>query len=402
MARSVVLGLYLLLAERGTETLAGSRHDRPKGDLVWLHAGTGSRPEAIRQLLTLIDEERPDVSVLLTGLEIEPLPTCVITDNLPPDHLPPARAFLDHWKPGAALFVGSALPPALLTEAHRRQIPLILAEARLPPDEVPFWRRGLAGSVLARFDRILAPDPDAAESLLRLGVRNLPVELAGRIEETTEPLDCNEPEREAMADLLKARPVWLAVACPEAEEETVIAAHVHATSYAHRLLLILMPADPARGPALAKSLSERGIIVAERAAEQEVEAETQVLITDGPTELGLWYRLAPVTYMGGTLTPDQIGRTPFEPAALGSAIVHGPHFGPYPDAYARLGEARATRPVRGAGDLAATITDLIAPDKAATLAHNAWMTTSVGAEVASRVIQTLFSAFDAASKKGAE
>ena len=169
--------------------------------------------------------------------------------------------------------------------------------------------------------------------------------------------------------------------------------------HAHRLLLIIAPNDPDHGPHLAHKLAAEGLIAAQRAHEEEVLPEVQVMITEGMTELGLWYRLAPVCFMGGTLFAGGAGRTPYEPAALGSAILHGPYPGPYPEAYARLSEARATRQVASSEALAVAVADLIAPDKAAVLAHNAWAATSGGAEVAERIVQIALSTLDAANGK---
>ena len=89
---------------------------------------------------------------------------------------------------------------------------------------------------------------------------------------------------------------------------------------------------------------------------------------------------------------DGAGRNPFEPAALGSAIVHGPNTAPYPDAYARLGAASASRQVATPAELSDAVCDLIAPDRAAILAHNAWSVSSGGAEVAERVVRLMSAA----------
>ncbi len=404
MARSIGLGLYLFLAEHGRSLPPAITAERPDGPLVWLYAGPGSRVESLRQLSQYLSRERPGLTVLVThdpatdvgGLEgIDGL----VLAPAPSEQLPDVRAFLDHWRPDAALFVGAALPAALIAEAHARAVPLILADAYLGRDRTPFWRRGMTGSVLGRFSRILAPDAESVAALRRLGGRSLNVELAGRIEETPQPLSHNEAEREDIAERLRARPVWLAVDCPEAEEQAVIEAHVNALSYAHRLLLIVTPHDAARADALAARFAAEGLVAAVRARDEEADADVQVLIADGVTELGLWYRLAPVTFMGGSLSGQGPGRDPIEPAVLGSAVVHGPATDAYAGPYARLTEARAARRVGGPHDLAVAIADLIAPDKAALLAHNAWAATSGGAEVAERLVQIVLQTLDAADAR---
>ena len=408
MGRSLALALYLMAAARGGSGPLPPRADRGDGVLVWLHLGDGAGLRSLAQLARQLGRERPDLRFLITAEGAEApsaagFPAGTATDVLPPDRLPALRPFLDHWRPDLALLAGESLPPALIAEAHERRIPLILADIRLTPATAAHWRwrRGMAGSLLARFDRILAQDPDTAARLRAIGGRLLQVDVAGRIEETTEPLSGNEPERAALAELLQTRPVWLAVACPESEEEAVLAAHAHAMRLAHRMLLILVPADPDRAPDLADRITREGWTAALRARDEEPEPEVQVFLADGESELGLWYRLSPVTFMGGTLAPGGGGRNPFAPAALGSAIRHGPHPGPSPDAYARLTEARAARLVPTPAALADAVADLIAPDKAATLAHNAWAASSGGAEVTERVAEVVLATLRTRAGKAA-
>ena len=112
----------------------------------------------------------------------------------------------------------------------------------------------------------------------------------------------------------------------------------------------------------------------------------EVYITDGPSEMGLWYRLAPIAFLGGSLYGGGSQRDPFEAAALGSAILHGPQTGKWTQRFLRLSEARASRQVSGATDLAGGLADLLAPDRAARLAQAAWAAASAGAEVTDRIV----------------
>ncbi|MEM6896072.1 MAG: 3-deoxy-D-manno-octulosonic acid transferase, partial [Pseudomonadota bacterium] len=117
----------------------------------------------------------------------------------------------------------------------------------------------------------------------------------------------------------------------------------------------------------------------------EIDSEDQVLIADLPDEYGLWYRLAPLCYLGGTFM-GLPNRNPFEPAALGSAVLHGPHpcfFAPNFDA---LSAAGASRVLQVPEELGPALVSLSAPDQCAQLAHAAWDVSSQGAEVTDRVI----------------
>lgn len=396
MGRSLALGLYLLLA-RGGESLAARlpADEAGSGPLVWLHAGPSTRLAGISHLARRMARDRPGLRFLVTidgeARSAVEFPPDTITTAAPPDQSGAVRVWLNHWRPSLIVLTGSRLSPALIVAARAKGIPVVLADARRPAQGHSRWHPSgaISAALVPMLTLILAQDPDAAAYYQRIGGREARIEITGKIEETTDPLPCTEAERDALATLFAARPVWLAVSCPPSEEEAVIAAHAHVLRLAHRMLLILVPTDPARAPALADRLSREGWDVAQRARDEEPEADTQVFITDGETELGLWYRLAPVTYMGGTLAADGGGRSPMEPAALGSAIIHGRNVAPYPEAYARLREARATRQLASPADLPRALAELIAPDRAAQLAHNAWAAASGGAEVTDRVAQIL-------------
>lgn len=387
MAISLGLTLYNL-ANRRDQGPGPDRPGRPAGRLVWLHAPGSDTLRAMLKLAGRLWEE-DGVHVLLTS-PADPGPHKGLIRQPPPLDTPAeAKSFLSHWAPELAILAEGEIRPALLAEATQRKLPMMIVGGREPhfPRDRDGWYPGLMRSLLPQVGHVLTVDEPAARAFRKAGAPPSQVEIAGRLEEESAALPCLEAEREALARLLATRPVWLAAALPEMEETSIIAAHRAALRMAHRLLLIIVPQDPARAEPLARRLeAEEGWTVALRSAEQEPDPEVEVFVADSASEYGLWYRLAPITFLGGSLLGNGCARDPLEPAALGSAILHGPRPGAYGALFGRLGAARAARAVSSGADLGEAVGDLLSPDRTARLAQAAWTVASDGAEVTEKVM----------------
>ncbi|MFZ9199261.1 MAG: 3-deoxy-D-manno-octulosonic acid transferase [Paracoccaceae bacterium] len=382
MALSLGRRLYNLTGRR--EAVGeGAFAPRPAGRLVWLHAPREGALQGLTHLANKLAEE-DGIATLITGpREAGQIPA-------PADQPADVRAFLTHWQPEAIVLSDGEIRPALLFEAEARGIPAMVVDGREPSlvRGRDGWFPGLMRGAVQTLRHVFALDEAAAQSYRKAGAAQ--VDVVGRMEAVSAALACHEGERAALAEVLKARPIWLAAAVPQAEEAAVIAAHSAALRLSHRLLLILVPEEAARAEVLAAQLEAmEGWIVARRAVDEEPDSETAVYLPDGAEEYGLWYRLAPVTYIGGSLAGEGALRNPLEPAALGSAIIYGPRPGPYGTVFGRLGAARAARAGGSASDLAEALGDLLAPDRAALAAQAAWTVASDGAEVTEKVLLRL-------------
>jgi 3-deoxy-D-manno-octulosonic-acid transferase len=387
MAYSLGLTLYNLRMAKAVTPMPAPP-PRPPGRLVWMHAPHADAAGTVMELAArLVDDD--GVGVLLTCPANLPPRDGIILQPPPHDTPVAGRAFLDHWQPEVAIFADGELRPALIHECSERRLPLMIVDGRAPfvMRERDGWYPGLMRSILSCFAHVLAVDEPAARAFRKAGAPLSSVATAGRMEVQSAALPASEPDRAALARYLTARPVWFAASLPEAEETAIIAAHRAALSHAHRLLLILVPESPARAEALAARMETvEDWVVARRWRDEEPGPEVEVYVANNPAEYGLWYRLAPITFLGGSLSGEGAIRSPLEPASLGSAIIAGPRSGPFAAASGRLGAARAARIVASAGDLADALADLLSPDRAARLAQSAWTVTSEGAEATERAI----------------
>lgn len=400
------LGLWLHLRGRGDSGASLPPIPAGTGPALVVHVSADA-PHAEAQVLRRLTRLRPDLRVIRIAPEAggRGQPDDRAARAAPDPALDPSvmRHLLDLAQPRAVLLLGSDLPLALMAAASERGLPVVLADARLDQAQIAGgvgWggrRWGLESlarrQLLEGLAAILVTDAASLSVGRRLGLDPARLEQTGPVTNIREPLQCNEPERRAMALLMEGRHAWFAASLPPEEEQVVLDAHETVLRHSHRALLIIAPSDPGRIEALAARSAHMGFGVARRAEDEDPDPEVQVLLTDGLTEMGLWYRLAPVSMMGGTMSgQDNQARHPFEPAALGSAIVHGPHVGAHATEWLQLDRAGAARAVSGPAGLAQAMVELTSAEMIATLAHNAWSVSTGGADVAIRIADRVFAA----------
>jgi 3-deoxy-D-manno-octulosonic-acid transferase len=391
MAYSLGLTLYNLAGRppAGVVSLT-PRPQRPLGRLIWLHAPD---EESLAILCRLAEEiqDQDGHPVLISGPMGVMSCEAALQVPAPWDAPREAQDFLDYWRPDIAVFAGGEVMPAVLHECQARKLPCLMIAAQAPhlPKGREGWFPGLVKSAMQVFSHILVQDEANERAFRKAGAEPGQIRILGRMAEASVALDYVESDRAAMAQMLAARPIWLAADVSREEIPLVLDAHARAMQLAHRLLLILVPQDPSVAPALVEKLeADRNWRAALRRADQDPEPETEVLLAEAQ-EYGLWYRLAPVTFLGGSLEGQGCARNPMEPAALGSAILYGPRAGEYGTAFGRLGAARAARMVASGGDLAEALSDLLSPDRAARQAAAAWDVASDGTEATETVLLIL-------------
>ena len=357
-------------ARRGKEekTRLGERrgeatHTRPTGRLAWLHGASVGESLSILPIAERLTQR--GLSVLITSGTVTSarlierrLPPGALHQFVPLDVPRYVRRFLDHWRPDLALVAESELWPNILIEVDQRGIPLMLVNARMSERSFRRWSRlsGMIGALLGRIDLCLAQSPADADRLARLGAPRVGVVGNLKFDSPAPPAD---PLRvSTLRGLISGRPVWLAASTHPGEEEQIVAVHKALGPYFPGLLTIIAPRHPQRGEDIAFIASDSGLKTALRSRGLEPDGATDVYVADTIGELGLFYRLAPVVFMGGSLVPHG-GQNPIEPGKLGAAILHGPHVHNFTDVYAALDRDGGSMAVQDAQGLANTVGALL-------------------------------------------
>lgn len=324
---------------RWREKLGEATVTRPEGRLVWLHAVGLGEVLALRGLISAMAGADPDLGFLVTSSARSSAE--VMGANLPPrtqHQFLPLDApgylarFLATWRPDLSVWAEQDLWPGAVVAADRAGVPLALVNARM--NAASYARRararGLYGDLLARFRLIAAQDEGSARHLTDLGARD--VQISPSLKAAAPPLQADPLRLAAVQKSLQGRDFWL-LASSHPEDEAVALALP-----ANGHLLVIVPRVPGRGPAIAAAAKAAGREVSLASAGGPMARDLHVHDTFG--DLGLWYRLAPFTVIGGTFGPVE-GHNPWEPAALGCAVLHGPRVANFAADYRALDQAGA-------------------------------------------------------------
>jgi 3-deoxy-D-manno-octulosonic-acid transferase len=342
---------------------------RPDGSIVWIHGASVGESLSVLPLVHRLKSLQPDVKFLVTTgtitsakLMAERLPEGAFHQYIPLDHPDFVASFLDHWRPQAALFVESEFWPNLILAARERVEFMALINGRVSPKSFEEWSRKphTIHYVLSAFDLILAQDTQNAERLKSLSGRD--VLSFGNLKNAAPPLPAGADVLEKLRKEINGRPVWLAASTHPGEEEAVFSAHRTLKLSFPSLLTILAPRHPERGRAVRELGGSFDLKINLRSAGEPVEHDTDVYLADTLGELGLFYRLSDISFVGGSLTPKG-GHNPLEPARLGGAILHGPYTFNFVETYSDMRAPGGAALVRNDRELATAIRRLLSDEK---------------------------------------
>ena len=376
-----LLEAYLLRRRgAGREDAArfGERHGipsrpRPDGFVIWFHAASVGESMSMLRLVDRLLAERRDLVILVTtgtvtsaAMVADRLGDRVIHQYIPVDRPSWVERFLDHWQPNCAVWIESEIWPNLLQAMAARRIPAALVNARMSARSHARWRWAPASirRLLSTFELCLAQSEEEAARLGEMGARD--VRYVGHLKFAADPLPADAKALAELQAALGERPLWVLASSHEGEEEIALAAHRRLAARFPDLLTVIVPRHTKRGVSIAGRSHALGLNASLRSGGLPPVAHDAVFVVDSMGELGLWYRLAPIACIGGSLVPVG-GHNPIEAAQLGCALIYGPHMFSVAGVSAELQAEQAAIVVHDDEMLAEAVGRLL-EDKAAALA----------------------------------
>lgn len=345
----------------------GFTHVRASG-AIWIHAVSVGEVQAAATLIRELGKRHPARALIVTtatptgAQRVKALfGTGVQHVYLPYDTPGSVRRFLDRIRPRVAVVMETEVWPNLFRECVRREIPLLIASARLSQKSVRGyrWLASLFKDALASGIQIAAQTRGDADRFIGVGANPSLTHVIGNIKFD---LDISAEVRmrgREVREQFAGREVWVAGSTHANEEDAVLDAHVRLQRLQPRALLVLVPRHPQRFDEVRANLRNRQIEFIARSTGESIGATTSVLIVDTLGELMMFYAAADIAFVGGSLVPIG-GHNLLEPAALGLPVLTGPHNFNSADVARALIERGAVTEVHGSDDLTEALQRLFA------------------------------------------
>lgn len=366
------------IPERIQERFGNSTTPRPQGTLLWFHAASVGELNSILPLIHALTAHKPTLHILVTTvtvtsatIAVQRLPERALHQFAPIDTPDAISAFLNHWQPHAACFIDSEFWPNMLTMTHDMGCPMIVLNARISARSFARWQKHptIIRALLACFTTLYAKSPEDAQRLRALGAPH--VLEKGNLKFSTPDLPCDEKQMDALRSMIGNRAVWLAASTHDGEEQLIADAHQQLITQFPDLLTIIVPRHAVRGADIAQQLSATLPHIALRSRDDTISPNTECYVADTMGELGLFYRLCPVAFIGGSLVPHG-GQNPFEAARLGCAIVYGPHMHNFNEFCDILASHQSAITITNADTLASAVAHLLSnPEERSAMAQRA-------------------------------
>ena len=334
--------------KRFNERLGKATLPRPKGKLIWMHGASVGESVSMLPLIHKLLELYPDAHVMVTtgtttSAEVmaKRLPERAFHQYYPLEHPLYAARFVRHWKPDIALWFESEFWPAMLSTIKKRNIPIILVNGRISNKSFKRWQQFefVIKEILDCFSLCLGQSDEDTYRLKVLGAKN--TASLGNLKYAGLPLPVDKQKEDEMREQFASRPVWL-VSSTHDDEETKIGRFLkELETKVPNLLTVIAPRHPHRGVEIKQKLeNDYGLKVSLRSAGEKILPETEVYVADTIGELGIWYELIDVVFIGGSLIAHG-GQNFMEPSRYRDAVIVGPHMFNFTDAMNRAKRADA-------------------------------------------------------------
>ena len=321
--------------------------------LIWFHCSSVGEILSIIPLIEKLEKKRGIKKILLTTSTLSSAKVFnkfkfkkTIHQFFPIDVNFITNKFLSQWKPSVAIFVESEIWPNMIFNLKKRNIPLILLNARITKKSFNRWKKISIFSRLLfnKFDICLSQNNETKNYLKKLGARN--IKKLGNLKFSETGLKITNKLNKNQKNFFKSKKILFGAISTHDNEE-IFCAKIHNDLKKNYIngITIIIPRHIHRSSEIKEDIEKIGLKVHLHSSNQKIKENTDIYLVDTYGETKSFQKICNIVFLGGSLIRHG-GQNPLEAARLGCKIIHGPYINNFLEVYDLLNEIKISSKIR--------------------------------------------------------
>ena len=340
--------------KRFLEKFSLNKKKRNKGKLIWFHCSSVGELLSIVPLILEFEKMAIIKNVLVTTSTLSSSKIFekfkfkkTVHQFYPLDNIYIIKNFLNHWKPSSVIFVESEIWPSMLSELKKRNIRVVLSNARMSEKSFKKWFliRYFGRGILEKFDYIFPQNKETFLYFKKLGIKKL--KFLGNLKFITYE---NDSSKKVKNPFFKNKKILCSASTHDNEEEIFANLHISYKKKISNLVTIIIPRHIERTNEIARMLERKKLNFTKHSENKKNLKKCEIYLVDSYGESKSFYEISNVVFLGGSLVPKG-GQNPLEALRFGCNIIHGNYTFNFKDVYKMLEEEKLSLRVSSNVDL---------------------------------------------------
>jgi 3-deoxy-D-manno-octulosonic-acid transferase len=326
------------------------------GKLIWFHGASVGEILSIVPLIEKLEKNKKIKQILITS---NTLSSSKILSNLnfkktihqffPIDTNYHTQKFLNYWKPSLAVFIDSEIWPNMITNIKKRQITLMLMNARITDKSFKKWKifPSSAKTFFEKFDICLSSSLRSKKYLKSLGAKK--IKFIGNLKFSESEKSANTLNNNLRKFFLTKK-IWCASSTHKAEEKICADVHKKLKKKYKNLLTIIIPRHIHRTKEIIHEIKNLDLKIHIHDSKKIIDKKTDIYLVNSFGQTRSFFRVCKIVFLGGSIIKHG-GQNPLEAARYGCQILHGPNVSNFDEIYTLLKKHRVSTKIINSNQL---------------------------------------------------
>ena len=334
---------------------------RGAGKLIWFHGSSVGEILSVIPIIKKYDNDKSIAKILITSSTLSSSKVLqkikfkkTIHQFYPIDHLLFSNKFLNHWKPNVAIFLESEIWPSMFKLIKKRNIHLILLNARITKRSFNRWCKikNFSHSIFNLIDKAYSQNSETNNFLKKLNVKH--IETIGNLKFIEhDSFNTTQADRKLFSQFKKFR-TFVAASTHYSEELFAAKTHLILKKKIKNIITIIIPRHISRVDQIISQIKKLGLNVVSHGSKNKRLDNIDIYLIDTFGESKKFYKFATTVFLGGSII-ERGGQNPLEPARFGAKILHGPHVNNFKDIYKYLDKLKISSKINSPQECANSI-----------------------------------------------